>query len=63
MRNLTNENRKTGGLTRRLSARNNSCVKTTIRIDAIEQESITGSIIVAGYLLVLASVTVMAFVS
>jgi hypothetical protein len=63
MSNLTNEIKKTGGITRRLSARNNSSVKSSNRYDAVEQKSVTDSIIVAGYLIGLASVTVMVFVN
>ena len=63
MSNLTNEIKKTGGIIRRLSARNNSSVKSSNRYDAVEQNSITASIIVAGNLPGLASVTVMVFVN
>ena len=63
MSNLTNEIKKAGGITRRFSARNNSSVKSSNRYDAVEQNSITASIMVAGYLLGLASATVMVFVN
>ena len=63
MSNLTNEIKKAGGITRRFFARNNSSVKSSTRYDAVEQNSITASIMVAGYLLGLASATVMVFVN
>jgi hypothetical protein len=63
MSNLTNEITRTGGITRRLSARNNSGVKSSKRYYADEQQSMTGSIIVAGYLLGLATTTVMVFIN
>jgi hypothetical protein len=63
MSNLTNEITKAGGITRRFSARNNSSVKSSNRNDAVEQKTITDSIMVAGYLLDLASATVMVFVN
>jgi len=58
MSNLTKEITKTGGINRRLSARNNSSVKSSNRYDAVEEELTTDSIIVAGFLLCLAWVTV-----
>ena len=63
MKEITSEYNKSSGLTRRLSTRKHFSGNTKIVVEAVDSESMTDSLLIAGYILMLASVTVLAFVS